>query len=170
MNGLQRSWHNLSLRDQRILVLGSLIAVAILIYAFVWSPLQNNLKQLRPLVVSQSADLAWMQQHLAWMQQQASRIRQLNKVGNSKKSMNALPLLTVVDQTAKSEKIRDKIKQIQPGKESGTAKIWFDKVVFEDWLRWLDKISAQDIDVTRVSITKSADYPKVNIRLELEKK
>ncbi|MEN8710859.1 MAG: type II secretion system protein M [Arenicellales bacterium] len=163
MNGLQRSWHNLSLRDQRILVLGSLIAVAILIYAFVWSPLQKNLKQLRPLVVSQSADLAWMQQ-------QAAKIRQLNQSGKLQKSKSVLPLLTVVDQTAKSEKIRDKIKQIQPGKESGTAKIWFDKVVFEDWLRWLDKISAQDIDVTRVSITKSADYPKVNIRLELEKK
>ena len=163
MNGLQRTWHNLSLRDQRILLLGSLIAIAILIYAFVWSPLQKDLKQLRPLVVSQSADLAWMQQ-------QASRIRQLNKVGNSKKSMNSLPLLTVVDQTAKAQKIRDKIKQIQPGKESGTAKIWFDKVIFEQWLRWLDKTSAQGIDVTRVSITKSAEYPKVNIRMELEKK
>ena len=163
MNGLQRTWHNLSLRDQRILLLGSLIAIIILIYAFVWSPLQKDLKQLRPLVLSQSADLAWMQQ-------QASRIRQLNKVGNSKKSMNALPLLTVVDQTANAQKIRDRIKQIQPGKESGTAKIWFDKVIFERWLRWLDKTSAQGIDVTRVSITKSAEYPKVNIRMELEKK
>ena len=163
MNGLQRTWHNLSLRDQSILLLGSLIAIIILIYAFVWSPLQKDLKQLRPLVVSQSADLAWMQQ-------QATRIRQLNKVGNSKKSMNALPLLTVVDQTANAQKIRDRIKQIQPGKESGTAKIWFDKVIFERWLRWLDKTSAQGIDVTRVSITKSAEYPKVNIRMELEKK
>ena len=163
MNGLQRTWHNLSLRDQRILLLGSLIAIVILIYAFVWSPLQKDLKQLRPLVVSQSADLAWMQQ-------QADKIRQLNQVGNSKKSMNALPLLTVVDQTAKAQKIRDKIKQIQPGKQSGTAKIWFDKVIFEHWLRWLDKTSAQGIDVTRVSITKSAEYPKVNIRMELEKK
>ena len=163
MNGLQRTWHNLSLRDQRILVLGSLIAIAILIYAFVWSPLQKDLKQLRPLVVSQSADLAWMQQ-------QAAKIRQLNQAGQSKKSINALPLLTVVDQTAKAQKIRDKIKQIQPGKESGTAKIWFDKVIFERWLRWLDKTSAQGIDVTRVSITKSAEYPKVNIRMELEKK
>ena len=162
MNGLQRTWHNLSLRDQRILLLGSLIAIIILIYAFVWSPLQKDLKQLRPLVVSQSADLAWMQQ-------QAAKIRQLYQAGQSKKSINALPLLTVVDQTAKAQKIRDKIKQIQPGKESGTAKIWFDKVIFEHWLRWLDKTSAQGIDVTRVSITKSAEYPKVNIRMELEK-
>ena len=163
MNGLQRTWHNLSRRDQRILVLGSLIAIAILFYAFIWSPLQKDLKQLRPLVVSQSADLAWMQQ-------QAAKIRQLNQAGQSKKRINALPLLTVVDQSAKAQKIRDKIKQIQPGKEAGTAKLWFDKVIFEDWLRWLDKISAQGIDVTRVSIIKSADYPKVNIRLELEKK
>jgi len=163
MNALQRSWHSLSLRDQRILVLGSFIAIVILVYAFIWSPLQKNLKQLRPQVISQSEDLAWMQQ-------QAGKIRQLNQSGQIQKTQNTLPLLTIVDQTAKALKIRDVIKQIQPGKESGTAKIWFEKVIFEDWLKWLDKISAQGIDVTRVSITKSADYPKVNIRMELEKK
>jgi len=68
------------------------------------------------------------------------------------------------------QKIRDRIKQIQPGKESGTAKVWFDKVIFEDWLSWLDQISVRGIDVTRVSITKSGEFPRVNIRLELEQK
>lgn len=163
MNALQRSWHNLSLRDQRILVLGSLVAIAILIYAFFWAPLQKNLKQLRPQVVSQAADLAWMQQ-------QAVKVRALTYSGQQQKSTTTQPLLTVVDQTAKTLKIRDKIKQIQPGKQSGTAKIWFDKVLFEDWLIWLDKTTALGIDVTRVSITKSAEYPKVNVRLELEKR
>ena len=162
MSGLQRYWRSLSMRDRRVLGFGGLLAVCIVFYALVWTPIQDNLNRLRPQVERQSMDLAWMQQ-------QAEKIQKLRQTRPAQKKANALPLLTIVDQTSKSQKIRDRIKQIQPGKQSGTAKVWFDKVIFEDWLSWLDQISAQGIDVTRVSITKSADQPRVNIRLELEK-
>jgi general secretion pathway protein M len=162
MSGLQRYWRSLSQRDRRVLGFGALLAVCIVFYALVWTPIQDNLNRLRPQVERQSMDLAWMQQ-------QAEKIQKLRQTRPAQKKANALPLLTIVDQTSKAQKIRDRIKQIQPGKQSGTAKVWFDKVIFEDWLSWLDQISAQGIDVTRVSITKSADQPRVNIRLELEK-
>ena len=160
MSELKKYWHNLSSRDQKFLRTGALLVLIILFYSLVWAPVQSNLKRLRTQVVSQSADLVWMQQ-------QATEIRKLNKNRPVNSAKPALPLLTVVDQTAKILKIRDRIKQIQPGKENGTAKVWFDKVVFEDWLKWLDMISARGIDVTRVSVTKSGEFPKVNIRLEL---
>ena len=160
MNGLRQYWQNLSPREQRVLAVGGLAALAILFYALFWTPLQDRLQQLRPQVASQSADLAWMQQ-------QADLVRKLKQTSPVQRSDNALPLLTVVDQTARALKIREFIKQIQPGRESGTAKVWFDKVVFEDWLRWLDQVSAKGITITRVSITKSAEYPKVNVRMEL---
>ncbi|MEA1888784.1 MAG: type II secretion system protein M [Pseudomonadota bacterium] len=163
MSGLKKYWSNLPARDQRVLTYGGLAVLAILLYTLIWAPLQDQLKLLRPQVVSKSADLAWMEQ-------QANTIRKLNSSPSAKIGVSKQPILTLVDQTAKAQKIRDRIKQIQPGKESGTAKLWFDKVVFKDWLRWLDKITAQDIDVTRVSITKSAEFPRVNIRLELEGK
>jgi len=160
MSELKKYWLNLSSRDQKFLSIGTLLVLLILFYSFIWAPVQSNLKRLRTQVVSQSADLVWMQQ-------QATEIRKLNKSLPVSSGEPALPLLTVVDQTAKILKIRDRIKQIQPGKENGTAKVWFDKVVFEDWLKWLDMISARGIDVTRVSVTKSGEFPKVNIRLEL---
>lgn len=160
MSGLKKYWLNLSSRDQKFLSIGLLLVLIILFYSLIWAPVQSNLKRLRTQVVSQSADLAWMQQ-------QATEIRKHNKNLSLSSGKSALPLLTVVDQTAKILKIRDRIKQIQPGKENGTAKVWFDKVVFEDWLKWLDIISARGIDATRVSVTKSGEFPKVNIRLEL---
>ena len=162
MSGLQQYWHGLSTRDQRVLAVGGMIIFAILLYALAWSPLQEKLKQLRPQVASQSADLVWMQQ-------QAGAIRKLKQARPAQNSNNVSPLLTVLDQSAKSQNIRQFINQIQPGKENDTAKVWFDKVVFEDWLRWLDQISVAGISVTRVSITKSAEYPRVNIRMELER-
>lgn len=163
MSGLKKYWLNLSARDRRVLAFGSLVVLAILLYTMIWTPLQDQLNLLRPQVVSKSADLAWMHQ-------QADMIRRLNTSSPAMQAGSGQPILTVVDQTAKSQKIRDRIKQIQPGKETGTAKLWFDKVIFEDWLRWLDIVSAKGISVTRVSITKSAELPKVNIRLELEQR
>lgn len=163
MSRLKRYWCNLSARDQQILSIGGFTILCILLYAMAWAPLQDKLKRLRPQVISQSADLAWMQQ-------QAAMIRKLSQFTIAKKGENKQPLLTLVDQIAKTQKIRDRIKQIQPGKESGTAKIWFDKVLFEDWLLWMDKVVERGAGITRVSVTKSADFPRVNIRLELAQK
>ncbi|GBE08826.1 type II secretion system protein M [bacterium BMS3Bbin11] len=160
MNALKEYWYKLPARDQRVLGIGILVVLSILLYSLLWVPMQDQLKRQRLQLVKYSEDLAWMQE-------QADMIRQLeqNKTGSG--NSTDVPLLTIIDQTAKKLKLRDQIKQIQPGKESGTAKIWFDKVVFEDWLQWLDQISARGIEVTRVSITKSAQFPMVNIRLEV---
>lgn len=162
MNGLKEYWYKLSARDQRVLGIGVLGVLIILLYSLVWAPMQDQLKRQRPLLIKQTADLLWMQA-------QADKIRQLKQSKANNDRTNDVPLLTVVDQTARKLKLRDQIKQIQPGKQSGTAKIWFDKVIFEDWLQWLDQISARGIEVTRVSVTKSADFPRVNIRLELSR-
>ncbi len=160
MNGIKDYWYKLPARDQRVLGIGVLVVLSILLYSLVWAPIQDQLKRQRPQLIKQSADLVWMQA-------QADKIRQLKQNHATSGSTNDVPLLTTIDQTARKLKLRELIKQIQPGKESGTAKIWFDKVVFEDWLQWLDQISARGIDVTRVSITKSAEFPRVNIRLEV---
>jgi type II secretory pathway component PulM len=124
--------------------------------------LQDQLKRERPLLDRQTSDLLWMQS-------QEDKIRQLTKSRSTVNKNDGTPLLTLIDQIARQEKLRDQIKQIQPGKKNDTAKIWFDKVVFEDWLKWLDKITARGIEVTRVSVTKSAEIPRVNIRLEVAK-
>lgn len=160
MNGIKEYWHKLSARDQRVLGIGVLIILSILLYSLLWVPIQDQLKRQRLLLIKQSEDLVWMRA-------QADKVHQLKKNEAASSSVNNVPLLTVIDQTARELKLRDQIKQIQPGKQNGTAKIWFDKVVFEDWLQWLDQITARGIDVTRVTITKSGEYPRVNIRLEL---
>lgn len=160
MSGIKAYWYKLPARDQRVLGIGIIVVLGILLYSLLWAPMQDQLKRQRPLLIKQSADLAWMQA-------QADKIRQLEKSKASSGKTQDVPLLTTIDQTARKLNLRDQIKQIQPGKEDGTAMVWFDKVVFEDWLQWLDQISARGIDVTRVSVTKSAQFPRVNIRLEV---
>ncbi len=162
MNGIKDYWQKLPARDQRVLGTGILVVLSILLYSLIWAPMQDQLKRQRPMLIKQSEDLVWMRQ-------QANKILQLEKSKATSDSANDMPLLTVIDQTARKLKLRGQIKQIQPGKESGTANIWFENVVFEGWLQWLDQITDRGIDVTRVTITKSAQFPRVNVRLELAK-
>ncbi|HBE91677.1 MAG TPA: hypothetical protein DDW55_03815 [Gammaproteobacteria bacterium] len=160
MSVMRKYWASLAPREQKIVGLGSVSFIVIVLYSLVWAPMQDKIARLSNQVKSQTQDYAWMQQ-------QISEVVVLTSKAGSKTPGSGQPLLTVIDQTAKALKIRDRVKQIQPGKEAGTAKVWFDKVVFEDWLKWLDQVSKRGVVVTRVSITRSVEAPRVNVRLEL---
>jgi general secretion pathway protein M len=161
MSGLRNYWAQLSARDRRVLQLGGLATLVILFYALAWLPVQDGLDRLRPQVERQQEDLAWLQA-------QAEKVQRLRKQsGSTSSSQSSVPVLTAIDQVARARKIRDRIRQMQPGKEADTARVWFEKVVFEDWLSWLDALTRQGMVMERVSVTKSADEPLVNIRVEL---
>jgi len=159
MSGIGKYLASLSPRERRVAGLGGVVVVGMIIFSF-WSPIHDRVLRLRHQVKAQVADLAWINE-------QASVVRRLNASRDRARSGDKRPLLTIIDQTAKSLGIRPRIRQIQPGNEEGTAKVWFDRIVFEDWLKWLDQMSGQGVVVTRLSVTRSSDEPKVNIRLEL---
>lgn len=141
--------------------MGAIAVLAIMYLILVWLPLSENIERMHKQVEQQSQDLLWMQQR-------AAEVRQLYKMSAEKKvTSRNLPLLTQIDSTATKLKLRNRIKQIQPGKDDSTAKVWFDKVLFESWLRWLDSISKNGIAVESVSVSRSSVHPRVNIHMEL---
>mgnify|MGYP001818817816 FL=1 len=163
MTAISTWWRTRTPRERATLSAGLLSLLAILFVSLVWLPLRDDLQRTHQQVIRQAEDLGWLQQ-------QVVRVSQLS-AGSSTNGANTtrLPLLTLVDKTATGLAIRDNIRQIQPGREAGTARIWFDKVMFEDWLRWLDQVVAQDVKVVSVSITRSTKAPTLNIRVELAK-
>lgn len=50
-------------REKLILSWGGVIAILLLIYAYLWLPLSNNLAQQRALYLNHITQLQWMQQH-----------------------------------------------------------------------------------------------------------
>lgn len=163
MSGLRNYWGQLSARDQRILLIGGAVTLFILFYALAWLPVQDGLDRLRPQVTTQQADLAWLEA-------QAKNVKMLKRSSPATTGNSVMPVLTVIDQTARARKIRDKIRQIQPGKEADTARVWFEKITFEDWLGWLDLVTRQGMVMDRVTVSKSAEVPLVNVRVELERR
>lgn len=160
MSSSSSFWSSLSSRERKVIGWGLVIFLMIVLYSLVWAPMHDRIVRLRAQVQSQIQDLAWMNERVAL-------VTALSKGDRHANHASSQPLLTVIDQTTRTMKIRDRVKQMQPGKEAGTAKVSFDKVVFEDWLAWLDNVSRKGIGIRRVSITRSSEEPKVNIRLEL---
>jgi type II secretory pathway component PulM len=138
---------------------GLLALLTILLVSLVWLPLRDDLQRAHQQVIRQSQDLEWLQQ-------QASRIRQIDSGALRRASASQLPLLTLIDKAATDLKIRSQVKQIQPGTD-GSAVVWFDRVLFEDWLKWTDRLSGYGVVIVRASVTPSISEPMVNVRMEL---
>src|SRR5688572_17646802 len=54
-------WQNLNSRERHIMLIGSVIALLVLFYQFVWSPYLNYVSQLRHHIAADQKLLTWMQ-------------------------------------------------------------------------------------------------------------
>lgn len=163
MSMLDRYRKNLTTRESRVLSVGIVLFVLILLVFLVWLPMHEKLERTRRQVDTIISDFIWMQQQVPLIKSLKSKPASQSPAGN-------LSLLTLIDQTATRSKVRRYVKQIQPGKEPDSAKVWFDKVSFENWLRWLDSVTAKGVVVESVSITRSTVQPAVNIRMDVARR
>jgi len=159
MNALSGFWRDLNARERSVLSLGALAVVSILLYALVWEPWQSDLRRLRQQVPQQKTTLAWMQQQAAAVKPLLQRIARANPGRD-------LPLLTVVEQTAREAGLRDAIRQMQPGDE-GEVRIWIQDAYFDPWLKWTETLRKQGIESSAVTVNRSPQPNRVNIRMTL---
>jgi general secretion pathway protein M len=160
MKALIRYWQSLSSREQIFLGVGGLLTAAILVYVLAWEPWHRELLQLRDQVPVQRAAAAWMTQ-------EAARLRPLLQQQRSKSGTD-VPLLTVVEQTARQAGLRDAIRQMQPG-EGEEVKVWLQDIYFDPWITWIDMLAREGIGVGSASVTHSQEINKVNVRVTLQR-
>ena len=152
-------WHRLSARE-RILV-GAVFPVvfAILFYLYLWQPVASDLGRLRLSVPEKNATLAWMR-------------NRLNDAGAAAETAPAAgrdgPLLTVIEQVAITSGVKAAIQRVQPGSD-GSVEIWFQEVVADQLLRWVDSLSESGIAVDTATITR-ASPGLVSARIKLSRR
>lgn len=157
MNGLKSYWENLNARE-RWAVGGGAAAVALLfLYALAWEPWQRSLDRLRTGVPAKQATLQWMRAQAVVLKPLSAR---------KPATGSAAPLLTVIEQSAQQAKLREAIQRMQPGENDNEVKVWFGEVSFDDWLRWLESLRPQGIEITSAQITRGKDS-KVTARATL---
>jgi general secretion pathway protein M len=138
-------WHSLNTRERLIIKLGFPALFAILFYYYYWQPNLEKLESLRTEVPQLRATLAWMEHEI-----EAARPYLARPAVRS----DGTPLLTVIDQVALKARVHRAIQRVQPG-EDGSVKIWFQDVVADHWIYFIDLLTKSGISVESGNITRA---------------
>lgn len=160
MTYFRQMFGNLNPRERQVLALGAVVLVLILAYTLVWVPWHDALQRLRTQVPAKQATLSWMQE-------QAQQVEPLVKL-DKKQPNNNVPLLTVVETTAATAKMRDLIRRMSPGDQEGQVKVWLTEASFDNWLLWLEQLRKEAVEVVSSTISRG-DGGKVTIRMTLQR-
>lgn len=148
-------WSDLQKREKLVVIWGGAFLLIILGYAVLIAPLRGDLVSMEAAVLSKKAELVWMQDG-------AVKARQLTALQSNK---SAVSPLKVIDQAARKYGIDANLKRVDPG-ETGKIKVWFENLVFVDFMRFLRGIGGgQGLVVTNLSVERLDAPGIVNARV-----
>jgi len=148
----------LELREQRVLMGGTLLTIGLLIYFLLWQPLNQAQSDLKNRVTAQQATLLWMQTAA----QQVQQLRAKN--GDNSKIQ---PLLPTIERSLQTEALAKLTKRLEP-KSDSEVRVNIEQISFTELVTWLAllqnqfAIQAQSVNISRLS---TADSVKVQITL-----
>ena len=146
MNKLMQTFHQLSEREQRLVIISGIVLVVGIFYWLIWSPLNQSLQTADKAVNAQ-------QELLAWVQKNANRAVQLRgSAGKTATFRGSLP--QVVNQTA--ARLQIAISRMQPQGEE--LQVWVDQAPFNDVLSWLQALEKMGVEIKDIDIAE-ADLP-----------
>lgn len=165
MTILVNYWQQLEPRERIVLGGGGVIVSLILFYAFVWQPWHQAL-------ASMEKDIKVHRQNLVWMQQQAEILR-----GGGGQSSQGVPkggnesLLSVVEKSAKANKIGKAIQQMVPTTDDSEVRVVLEEADFNQWLRWIDQLfKNHDVNIKQLSAERDDSAPNLaEIRITFER-
>jgi general secretion pathway protein M len=152
VNKLIQTFHQLSEREQRLVMISAAVVVVGIFYWLIWSPLNQSLETDRKAVTAQ-------QELLVWVQKNANRAAQLRgSAGKSAVFSGSLP--QIVNQTAARLKIA--ISRMQPQGEE--LQVWVDQAPFNDVLSWLQALEKVGVVIKDIDIADADSPGMVKIR------
>ena len=151
-------WYDqLERRDQLVVLsLGAFVLGVVLLFG-IWQPLARYVDE-------GLSGFERNQELLAWMRSTETQARRMAGVSNAQQR-SGQSLLTLVSRSARSEGI--KANKLQP-EGTDTVSVWCDAVAFNDLIRWLEKLAAeQEVQVHQISISRFDQPGTVNVRIVL---
>ena len=146
MEKLLKRFHQLSEREQYLVIACSVVLVVGMFYWLVWAPLNNAIDTNRSLVKNKKSDLVWLTENV-------NRALQLQRASGGKRQFTG-SLTQAVNQTA--SRVRISISRMQPQGEE--LKVWVDQAPFNDVLSWVQTMENMGIHIINIDIAQ-ADAP-----------
>lgn len=152
---LSESLARLSERDRRVLLIGSIAALALLVFG-VLIPLDRSVARERAKLTQKRADLAWMQSVAPEI---ASSAPPPSASGES--------LLVIIDRSARESGLAGSITGSEPG-AANSLSIRLEKAPFDTLIAWLARLSQQNgVYVDSATIEKGGAPGLVNAAIVL---
>ena len=158
MEALQSYWQARSQREQRGILITSIVLILAIIYFGLLSPLSTR--------IADSEKALNNEQELAsWVSGKVSAIKSLKKSGNQAASVSNLPLNQAITTSVNSFKLE--IVRLQP--QDNELQVWLQPMSFNTLLQWLDELEKRyGIQVKFIEVAKGATQGMVEVkRLQL---
>ncbi len=154
-------WSALAQREQRLIAAGAALLILFLLYVAIWVPLQGSRARLLAQTEEQRATLRWMQQS-------AAEIRQLSARGAGRQVATGQSLLGLIDQTARSERLAEAVKRVQPD-GTNSVRVWLENAAFDDVMRWLGTLEQRHgVAIDTLNVERGEQPGRVAARLTLQ--
>ena len=160
MNKLRLWWDARSVREQLYVALGAVIAVFLIIYLAVISPINSAVADLQIQVQQQQALAQWLAPRVPVLQRLAGK-------SGTVQPITATNLLATVDTRLKQSQFAKSVTEISQS-DASSVRVSFNAVPFDDLMLWLaqqwqqSRIAVQQIDVQK---TGDAGLAKVIVTL-----
>lgn len=158
MKQIMEKFKALSEREQRLVLIATLVLAALLFYLLVWSPLNQS-------IARNSAAVADQQELLSWVQKNANRVQQLKgSTSQGAKFNGSLP--QAVNQSA--SRLNISIARMQP--QGDELQVWVDEAPFNQVVAWLHNLEQMGITILDADFAETARTGQIRIRrLQLSK-
>lgn len=164
-NAVKNYWLKLEARERLILCVGAVLVSLILFYALIWQPWHKAIFEMEKSVQS-------LRTNLVWMKQQAKAIENGGGASVQQPAKGAnQSLLSVIEQTAKTTKVRKAIQQMVPGRTPNEVRVVLEEADFNQWVKWIDLLFKQyGVQIKQVTAERDGDVPNIaEIRMTFER-
>ena len=152
---------------ERLLLIGagSFLAL-VLVFLLAIEPLYAKTAALEERIKARQADLTYIQRGA----QQILASGQTPSDSGSGSGAGARPLVVLVDQTARTSQLGDKLSQNQPGADGKSIKVRFDNAPFDAMIPWIATLgSRHNIEVDAANIERNPGPGLVDVSLTLKR-
>ncbi len=149
-------WRDFSNKEQSLLAALFFIVICLLIYAFIWLPVQHGRERLNRVIPEKKAKLVLMRS-------QAADIERLRGQFNALRSSSG-GLKAAIEVSAKVSGISLNYAPTDQNSDVNRLKVALMQVSFDTWLKWVESLQSQHhIRLQSCLITPSASRGLVNI-------
>ncbi|GAK86867.1 general secretion pathway protein M [Vibrio ponticus] len=158
LNSLQIWWYRITPREQRLVMIGSLVLVFGVLYWGIYQPITQRAEQAQ-------LNLSSEKQLLGWVSDQADKIVELR--GNGAKAISPLPLNQAISSSAR----RFDVEMVRVQPRGDEMQVWVQPLPFNQLISWVEYMQANHaIEVLFLDIDKSSQAGMVEVkRLQLSK-